>query len=87
MKRIFKKLGKSKQDKHRSLTTTDALGSNPEAATSTSTITTSTADPMPTVPACATVTSIQVIQAARVTVSVQLRSSYAQLLDHRRRLE
>ena len=76
MKRIFKKFRKSEKAKHPSPTIADILGSSPEAASSTSTTIMSTADPMPSVPAISTATSVQVIQAAGVTVSVQLRSSH-----------
>ncbi|KAF8811251.1 hypothetical protein BYT27DRAFT_6460832 [Phlegmacium glaucopus] len=71
MKRIFKKIVKSKKS---SLTINDALGSSSEPATSTSTIKTSTT--MLSVPANAAVASAQVIQLAGVTVSVQLHSSH-----------
>jgi len=76
MKRIFKKLRKSEKAKHPSPTIADTLGSSPEAGSSTSTIMMSTAEPMPSVPAISTATSVQVIQAAGVTVSVQLRPSH-----------
>ena len=75
MKHIFKKIGKSNEDKHPSLIT-DALGSSPEAANLTLTIMTSTTDPKPSIPAIATATSIQVIKATGVTVSGQLHPSH-----------
>ena len=63
--------------KYQSLTQADdALGSSPEPTTSTSAITTSAADPMPSVLASTATASVQVIQAADVTVSVQLSPSY-----------
>jgi hypothetical protein len=69
MKGVFKKFGKSKKPKH------DTLGSN-DLATSTSTIITSNADLMPSVPASAAIPSVQAIQAAGVTVSVQFAPSH-----------
>ena len=70
MKRLVKKFGKSKKP---SLTVTDALGSSPEPATSTTI--TSTAFPMLSVPASAATTNFPIIQAAGVNVSVRLSLS------------
>ena len=47
MKTIFKKLKSFKKQSNSSLTITDALGTDPEPASSTSTIVKITADPMP----------------------------------------
>ena len=69
MKRLLKGFGKSKKQIDPLPTTTDTLGSSPAPATLTSTIKTSTADPIPTSIAIA---SPQTIEAAGVTVSVQL---------------
>jgi len=68
MKLFFKELGRFKKPKYPPLTITKPLGSNFEPATSTSTIMTSTADPMPS--ASAATASAQDIQAAGVAVSV-----------------
>ncbi|KAF8799527.1 hypothetical protein BYT27DRAFT_7246039, partial [Phlegmacium glaucopus] len=73
MKRIFKKIFKPKKSKYSSQTVNDALGSNIEPA-STSTIKTSTADPMLSVPANAAAESAQVIQVAGVTAAHDLVS-------------
>ena len=82
LKDLFKKLGKSKKPKAQSLTPNDdALGLNPEPATSTTAIATSDADPMPTVLASTATVSVQ---ATDVTVSVQLSPSYHLIIviDH-----
>jgi len=66
MKRLYKKFGKSKN-----LTVTDTFGSSLVPATSTSMIIPSTADPMSSAPASSATASLEVIQAADITVSVQ----------------
>ncbi|KAF8808299.1 hypothetical protein BYT27DRAFT_7189123 [Phlegmacium glaucopus] len=79
MKRIFRKIVKPKKSKHSSLTINDALGSSSEPATSTSTIETSTAGPMPSVPANAAAASTQVIQVAGVTAAHLVSTSVSAL--------
>src|SRR5271156_2081208 len=70
---LFKKLRKSKKPKDQSLNPTDdTLGSNPEPTTSASAITTSAADPIPSVLVSTATVNVQVIQATDFTVSVQL---------------
>ena len=71
MKRLLKKLGKNKKSKNLSLATIDTLGS-----TSTSTII-STTDRMPFDSANGAIARLQVIQAAGVTVSVQINYSHS----------
>jgi len=76
MRRVFNKFRKSERAKQLSPTIADTLGPSPEAASSTLTIIMSTADPMSSIPAISMATSVQVIQAAGVNVSVQLRPSH-----------
>ena len=82
-KHLFKKLGKSKNAKHTSLTTADA---SHEVATSTSVTIANMTDLMATVPTSAAAESAQVNQTAGFTVSIRFRPSRQKLLIHRRRL-
>ena len=69
MKRIYKKVFKSKKP---------SLGSihGPGPATSTSTVITSTTDLMPLIPACDSDATVSAQVSAGVSVSVQLRPSH-----------
>jgi len=64
-----KKFDESSKPEYPSLTINDDC-SSPEPATSTSTVITSTAHPIPSIPASAATASVQVIQAAGVAVSI-----------------
>ena len=72
MKRFLKELGESKKPIDPSLTITHTLGTKP----TTSTMIVGTADPMPSVPSSAAISSLKANQAAGIAVSVQTCSSY-----------
>ena len=76
MKTIFKKLNKFKKQRNSPLTITDALGTDPEPASSTSTIKKITANPMPSAVCSAATAGIPVIHPSDVAVSVQSRLSH-----------
>ena len=86
MKTIFKK-DKFKKQSNSSLTITDALGTDPEPASSTSTIIKITADPMPSAVCSAATAGIPVIHPSSVAVSIQSTITSMALVYsfHRRR--